>query len=563
VKTRKLTSAGSLALCLVLLSLPRAVRAWEPSAKELDAAIGSGDFGKYYADISAWLEQKTPEPAKITEAAMADLIKTPVFRSTLDHRQFIAKHGVTNMSAFAKVEANREFLAWAMKNAELMDMYLEAATPARDRDRQTNTYTIGIGALERWKQLYTEDPDTRAGTFLRLGMAAALCNPGGGGQYRSDDVSDWLRRYKHFKTAHQNKELVPSFDHLTVADYGRVLTGIGSDTDLAWGRKMIQTWRPDLLDKEEIPKIVSEVWRRFSPYPFTNGFITVMEGGGKCGPRGLFGAFICQAFGIPSIVVGQPAHCCFAARADFTETDPQIGSVWKVYQGRGWQVSDCGGAMYGPEFVSEMTKRYRTAEFSQVEHLRWLASTVSSKERADALRALAIAIRKPVNTSDPWGVPVAEVDVITAAKSGAPAARPMTAEAPIAVPPGVIHVEAEVFTNKSPEVSVFNCYTGGKQVNFFKSIQSSWVDYVVEAPEAGTYSMEVMLAAANRDQVLDVSCGTEKLGAIRIPGTRGLWEKMQPVDLKLNKGPQTLRISAPFQRGVAVRWFELTPKGSR
>lgn len=559
MKTLGKTRAGIVA-AWVLLALPAALRAWEPGAKELDAAISAGDFESYYAKVNAWLEQKTPEPAKITEAAMAEMMKDPVFRNTLDHRQFIAKHSASNLSAFAKVEANREFLGWVMKSSELMDLYLEAATPSRDRLRETNTYTIGIGALERWKKLYTEDPDARQGTFMRLGMAAALSNPGGGGQYRSDDVSDWQRRYNHFKTAHLNKELVPSFEHLTVSDYARVLGGIGSDTDLAWGRKMIQTWRPDMLDQEQIYKVVSEVWRRFSPIPFTNGFVTVLEGGGKCGPRGLFGAFICQAFGIPSIVVGQPAHCCFAARADFPETDPQVGSLWKVYQGRGWQVSDCGDAMYGPEFVAEMTRRYRTAEFSQVEHLRWLASANTAKDRADALRALAHAIKKPVNTSEPWGVPAAECDVITAAKAGNPPARPMVEEPPIEVPAGVIHVEAEAFTNKSQEVSVFNCYTGGKQVNFFKSIPNSWVEYIIDAPEAGTYSLEVMLAAANRDLVLDVNRGAEKLGTVKIPGTQGLWQKMQPVDIALVKGPQPIRFSAPFQRGIAVRWFELKLK---
>ena len=72
--------------------------------------------------------------------------------------------------------------------------------------------------------------------------------------------------------------------------------------------------------------------------------------------------------------------------------------------------------------------------------------------------------------------------------------------------------------------------------------------------------MEIMVAAANRDQFLDVSSGDEKLGTIKIPGTIGLWKKMDPIDIKLKKGVQTLRISAPLQRGVAIRWFELTPK---
>jgi len=156
------------------------------------------------------------------------------------------------------------------------------------------------------------------------------------------------------------------------------------------------------------------VWRRFSPYPFDNGFISVMEGGGKCGPRGIFGQFVCNAMGIPAIGVGQPRHCCFAARCDFPETEPQAGSVWKVYQGRGWQVSDCGGATYGPAFVAEMTKRYRNRRaFGDRAHpVAGLGAAVEGEDRRPA--ALALKVRKPVNTSNPYGVPAAEVDVVFA-----------------------------------------------------------------------------------------------------------------------------------------------------
>lgn len=559
MKTLMRRICGLSAACLLLM--PLAVSAWEPGAKELDAAISSGDFEGYYAGVTKWLDGKTPaEPGKISEETMIGLVKDPVFRMALDHRQFIMKHGVTNVSAFARVEANRPFLGWVMKSTEIMDLYLEAACPSRDKLRAENAYGISIDTLSRWKKLYTDDPETHEGMYLKYAMAAALANPGGAGQYRGNETYDWLSRYKHFKDAHKNGELVPSFEHLTVNDYGSVLCAIGANSDLAWGRKMIQTWRPDMLEKEQIHKIVSEVWRRFSPVPFTNGFVTVLEGGGKCGPRGMFGGFILQAFGIPSMVVGQPAHCCFAGRCDYPETDPQVGSAWKVYQGRGWQVTDCGDAMWGAEFTAEKALRYRTAEFSKVEHLRWLASAMPAKERADALRDLAVKIRKPVNTSDPMGVPAAEMDVVFAANAKAPIVkRVQPVEEPFKVAPGVIHVEAENFTNQL-NASVFDCYTGGKQVNFFKSIDNSWLDYVIDVPADGTYAMEVMLAAANRDLVLDVSCGGEKLGTVKIPGTVGLWGKMAPVDIKLKKGTQTLRISAPFQRGIAIRWFELTPK---
>lgn len=588
MKTHKNKPVAALAVCLMLLSLPVTIYAWEPSAKELDASLNSGDFAGYFANISAWLDQKTPaDPGKITEAAMTDLIKDPVFRNALDQRQFMAAHGVANISAFARVEAHRTFLAWVMKSTQLMDLYLEAVVSTAG---QINDGAIGIAALERWHKLYTEDPDSREGIYLKLAMATALWPPGGRCTYR-DEVIDWMLRYKHFKTAHQNKELVASFDHLLVCDYGKVVNSTAADKDLAWGRQMIRSWRPDLLEKEQIHKIVSEVWRRASPIPFDNGYVTVLEGGGKCGPRGAFGAFILQACGIPAITVGQPAHFCFAGRADFPEEEPQPGSVWKVYQGRGWHVSDCGGNMWGPQYLAEMTKRYRTAELSTIAHLSWLASALSSKQRADAARDLAVKVRKPVNTSNPLGVPASEVDVILAGKASKAAASaaaskparevetdintegpsPTTAasnaastparvkEEPFTVAPGVIHVEAETFSAKSPEVTVYDCYTGGKQVNFHKSIESSWLDYVIDAPEAGTYALEIMLAAANRDLVLNVSCGAEKLGAISIPGTTGLWKKMAPVAITLNKGSQTLRISAPFQRGIAVRWFELAP----
>ncbi|MCE9554156.1 MAG: hypothetical protein K8T91_12375 [Planctomycetes bacterium] len=536
---------ASITVCTLLGAHPAKVLAWEPNDANFDAAIRSGDFAGYAAKISAWLDQKTPPADKFTQQAMTELVKEPAFRNALDQRQFIVAHGAAKLGEFAKDQPRKEFLTWIMKSTPIMDQYLEAVTTT---DGKIGDGSIKIEVLERWHKIYTEDPDSRDGVYRKLAMATALCAPGGRCTYR-DELIDWFKRYQHFKAAHQNKELVPSFDHLIVADYCKVVSSTASDADLAWGRKMIATWRPDLLDKEQINKVVSEVWRRNSPIPFDNGYVTVLEGGGKCGPRGAFGAFICQAHGIPAITVGQPAHFCFAARADFPETEPQVGSVWKVYQGRGWHVSDCGNNTYGPAFLADMTRRYRTAELSTIAHLTWLASAISSQERADALRELAVKVRINKEGASP-----------KTAASSAGLKPPRVKEAPIEVPPGVIHVEAEMFSAKSPEVTVYDCTAGGKQVNFHKSIENSWLEYAIDVPATGTYSLEVMLATANRGQVLHVTSGKETLGTVTIPGTIGLWKKMAPVELPLKEGRTTLRVSAPFQRGVAVRWFELTPK---
>ncbi len=67
----------------------------------------------------------------------------------------------------------------------------------------------------------------------------------------------------------------------------------------------------------------------------------------------------------------------------------------------------------------------------------------------------------------------------------------------------------------------------------------------------------------NREQVLDVSCGADRLATVTIPNSYELWAMTPAVDIALKKGPQTLRISTGFQRGVALRWFELRPKGTK
>ena len=56
--------ACRLLACGALLLAPLAsLYAWEPSGKDLDAAIHSGDFSGYFANISAWLNQKAPANA--------------------------------------------------------------------------------------------------------------------------------------------------------------------------------------------------------------------------------------------------------------------------------------------------------------------------------------------------------------------------------------------------------------------------------------------------------------------------------------------------------------------
>jgi len=126
----------------------------------------------------------------------------------------------------------------------------------------------------------------------------------------------------------------------------------------------------------------------------------------------------------------------------------------------------------------------------------------------------------------------------------------------------VTRVEAAGFSGQSG-VRVLDCFTGGKQVNFEKNNQSSWIDYTFDVPASGTFSIELKAATPNNDQVLNLSSGTNRLAMINVPNSTGLWGTTPATDIRLEKGTQTLRISAPFQRGVALRHLELKRKDER
>ena len=539
--------------------------AWEPNANDLDAAITSGDFGGYVGTITTWLNQKAPaEPDRISEEAMKALLKDPVFRNTLNQRQLMAAHGVAPITAFAQADqGNRTFLAWLLRHTEAMDLYLESVVPTGIAARERNSYTLPVAALDIWKRILDADPDSKEGLYLRLAIATAVAPPGSGnrGAGQREPFADPVDRYKHFKSAHKNKELFPSFDHLTVWEYQKVVSSCASDSDLAWAREMINTWRPDLRIHEQVVNSTSEVWRRNSPFPYTDGFKSVLAGGGKCGPRSSWAVMICQAFGIPAIGVGQPAHACVAYKACDPSLQPQPGNVWKVAYGRGWQVSKLEG-LSGPDFLAGVEERSRVVEFSQVEHLRWLASALASKEQADAVMGVARKIQQsaPATTDLTASEKAAEAEKELQPEAKAAKAPATTPPAPVKVSPGGTRVEAAAFSGMSG-VCVYDCFTGGKQVNFQKNMPSSWVDYTLDVPMAGTYALQLRAAAPNFDQVLDIGSDTNKLATVKVPNTAGLWGTTEAVDVKLDKGIQTLRVSAPFQRGVAVRGFELKSKG--
>ena len=68
-------------------------------------------------------------------------------------------------------------------------------------------------------------------------------------------------------------------------------------------------------------------------------------------------------------------------------------------------------------------------------------------------------------------------------------------------------------------------------------------------------------AAANVEQVLNLKVGEGEAVTVKVAWSTGLWDMTPAAELKLEKGLQTLRLSAPNQRAVSIEYLELKPKG--
>ena len=95
-------------------------------------------------------------------------------------------------------------------------------------------------------------------------------------------------------------------------------------------------------------------------------------------------------------------------------------------------------------------------------------------------------------------------------------------------------------------------------------MKEQWADYTIDVPASGTCHIVMQAACINDEQLLEVCSGGKVIATVPIPFAFGLWQQTKPVELKLDKGKQTLRIQTPVsvnaenhKRGIALKWFEL------
>ena len=410
----------------------------------------------------------------------------------------------------------------------MLDLFLEGGI------LKEKNYRGSLGVL---RDIVAVDPQARTGMHLRLAIATSLAHAKPGGAFGSGEIIDPVKRYQHFKNAQHNNELVPLFDDLSVWEYAKVVDSTASDQDLTWARKMLQTIRPDLVREARFIAMVSEVQYTTAKYGPSPTFATVLNGGGKCGPRAWFGRMINQAFGVPVWGVKQPGH----AAVGFLGNEG-----WKVKLGRGWDHSTWDG-MNGNQFLAIVKDRSYAENVSKTEHLRWFADALAVKDQAEAVRACASRMQK-----SPQGPQT--VHKLTTRKYPAPQPEP-----PVQSEPEINHIVATSFT-KSHEAFKVPSFEVGNQVYFQKN-NESWVEYPVAITKEQTYGITLGHAVANGSCRVRIYSGDVKGGYIVLNNTGGLWGKTKEIDFVLPK-TDTLRFVFPPQRGVVLKWIDLKAKGS-
>ena len=118
------------------------------------------------------------------------------------------------------------------------------------------------------------------------------------------------------------------------------------------------------------------------------------------------------------------------------------GGLWM-----GWDASRLEG-MGGREFLASVASQERSANFSQIEQLRWLAAALPTKEHSSAVLAIAktLATTPPItkkNLKSSEKADEMDADPIGPAVSKTGTASTPTAQPtePVVVPPIAIHVE--------------------------------------------------------------------------------------------------------------------------
>ena len=430
-------------------------------------------------------------------------------------------------------------------------------------------------AMKIYTDIQKASPKAKSDIFQRLALATSLEHANPIGQSNAKAVTDGpaivdpVKRYLHYEKAYLDGELDPAFKDLTTWEYRFVINHDVPDEISTWGRKMLQTYRPDHIYMPDYGWRYVAAVRTEVPYGSENvkydvdtlhQHQNIAKNGGICGRRAFFGRFMLRSFGIPTWGVTQKAH---AALSHWTPKG-WVVNLGAGYQHSWWDKDDV--SLSGNQFLLETQAREHTDEYVKVLRAEWIgrifgepAYNERKKIAGGFWSNLALYQSRTLAAKSaalgPLGQELGEANE----KEQKIVSETVTADQQkVTVNNGVINIPSVAHSKGAGKAAAMKSYTGGgMQIHALGGFKTQ---YELEAPAAGKYALTARVATIQEGQVFIFSANSAQPTELPVPYTLGEWQPTKPIEVTLEKGKNVLNFELKAgSRGVTIKDFSLTP----
>jgi hypothetical protein len=534
------------------------------------------------------IEEKTGQVQtgllEIGEGLVADL--TPGLASDkLDSKLMriaILTHGTPRgLAEFAQQGPDKEkLLEQLFADEPLMREVLEAGgANGGEYGEMMEVYTAILGKSERARE--------RGTIFHRLALGTAIHMPWLNGRdkggvhgivHRTAEDIPQVERYQHYEKAYLDGELDPAFKDMNTWECRFITDSEYSNEDLAWARKMMRVYRPDIITMDDHKWRYARFIKTDVPYCSTThdpslGTRPQMEValGGICGRRAFLGRLMTRAFGIPTRASTQSGH---AALSRWTPDG------WAICFGAWWSMAWCG-PQSGLDFLLDSQAREFEQEYQMVRRAQWLGDAFDEADVSikpgdygkgggfwDGLafvKKQIIVEKARIEALElVGGMKLGESDELIGDEVGAEIEIPEEFTTITTGGDGVISIPAVgcYSPRKSSDRILFlKSWDNGYQLHYSRlGQQPELFKYRVEVPAAAEYELICEAATVSPNVEVLVRVNREEPVPFAMPYSKGMWETSKPTRIKLDEGRNVISVTARApNRGVSIKSWQLKP----
>ena len=469
---------------------------------------------------------------------------------------------------------------------EMMEVYTAIlAQSERARERGTIFHRLALGTAIHMPWLQTETKTLERDAAVEAGAEAPVLPPqdkrkGGvyGIVFATQTHIDQVKRYLHYEKAYLDGELDPAFKDMNTWECRFITDSEYSDENLAWFRKMLRVYRPDIITMDDYKWRYVRFIKSDVPYCSTRHDPSIgiraqeeVALGGICGRRAFLGRLSTRAFGIPSRASTQTAH---GAMCHWTPDG------WVICLGAWWSVAYCG-PQDGLDFLLDSQAREFEDQYQMVRRAQWLGDAFGEDDVKMArgqfskgggfwdslafLKKQFIVKEAEVKELElVGGMKLGESDELLGDEVGAEIEIPDEFQAVSTAADGTITL---------PAVSCYSPRKSSDRILFLKSFDQGYqlhysrlgqgpelFKYRVEVPSEGEYELSAEVATVSQHLELLVRLNHDEPVPFAVPYTKGMWQSSDAIRIKLTEGRNTISVTARSpNRGVSIKNWRLKP----